>query len=70
MSQILIGPLVLGLLCVAWFAVQRAWLKCMNQASHRDALERPGYCGTACACRSDCPRRRERAADTANNEES
>ena len=70
MSQIWIGPVVLVLLCVAWFAVQRAWLKCMDQPAGRDALERPGYCGTGCACRADCRRRQERPAVAPNNEES
>ncbi|MCC5867880.1 MAG: hypothetical protein JJU27_05150 [Gammaproteobacteria bacterium] len=59
MSQLWIGPVLLCLLYLLWFAVQRAWLACMDQPADRDALERPGYCGMACACRADCPRRRE-----------
>ena len=59
MSQIWIAPVLLGLLCAAWCAVQRAWLACMDQPAERDALERPGYCATACACRADCLRQRE-----------
>jgi hypothetical protein len=61
MSQLWIGPVLLTLLCVVWFAVQRAWIWCMGQPADRDALQRPGYCGTACACRADCPRRRKSA---------
>ncbi|MGY6554853.1 MAG: hypothetical protein ACXIUM_10065 [Wenzhouxiangella sp.] len=59
MSQIWIGPLLLVALFLAWFAVQRAWVACMGESADKDALERPGYCGAACACRGDCPRRRE-----------
>jgi hypothetical protein len=69
MSQLWIGPLVLVLLCVAWFAVQQAWLKCMGRAADRDALDRPGYCGTACACRADCPRKPPGAALESKQEE-
>jgi len=61
MSQLVIGPLLLVVLCLAWLGVQRAWLVCMGQPTDRDALERPGLCGTSCACRDDCPRRREQA---------
>jgi hypothetical protein len=60
MSQIWIGPFVLVLLCLVWFAVQRAWLKCMDQPAESDALQRSGYCGADCACQTDCPRRRQR----------
>ncbi len=70
MNQIWIGPLLLVLLSIAWFAVQRAWLACMGRPADRDALERPGYCGTACACRADCPRRRGQQTAESNNEES
>jgi len=70
MSQVLIGPVLLALLCVVWFAVQRAWLACMGEPPEKDALERPGYCGTACACRGDCPRRGERAESAVESEES
>jgi len=57
MSQIWIGPVVLVLLCLVWFAVQRAWIACMGESADKDALERPGYCGRACACRGECPRK-------------
>jgi len=60
MSQVWIGPLLLVALCLAWLAVQRAWIACMGEAADKDALERPGYCGASCVCRGDCPRRRER----------
>lgn len=60
MSQLVIAPLLLVLLCLVWLGVQRAWIACMGQASDRDALERPGLCGPSCACRSDCRRRSER----------
>lgn len=53
MSQIWIGPVLLALLCLVWFAVQRAWISCMDHPADRDALERPGYCGTACVCRAE-----------------
>ena len=69
MSQIWIGPVLLALLYVVWFAVQRAWVSCMDQPAERDALERPGYCGTACACRADCPRRRNHGTAASSNEE-
>ena len=62
MSQIWIGPVVLVLLCLVWFAVQRAWVACMGEPVDKDALERPGYCGGSCACRGDCPRKRERSS--------
>ena len=59
MSQILLGPLLLVVLVLAWLGVQRAWLACMGQPPDRDALERPGLCGSSCGCRSGCPRRRD-----------
>ena len=68
MSQFWIGPLLLVSLCLVWLAVQKAWLSCMNQPPDRDALKRPGTCGTACLCRPDCPRRRERADLSSNKE--
>ena len=70
MSQIWVGPLLLVALCLIWFAVQRAWLACMGEPPEKDALERPGYCGTACTCRGDCPRRGERAESAVESEES
>ncbi len=63
MSQLLIGPLLLVAMCLVWFAVQRAWIACMGEPAGKDGLERPGYCGGACSCRADCPRRRQ-AGDT------
>jgi len=52
-----VAPLLLVALGLFWFAVQRAWLACMQQPADSDALERPGSCGGGCACRVDCPRR-------------
>ncbi|QOC23292.1 hypothetical protein IC757_03835 [Wenzhouxiangella sp. AB-CW3] len=69
MSQIWIGPVVLVVLCLVWFAVQRAWLKCMDQPAESDALARPSACGTSCACQTDCPRRREGTAAESSKEE-
>jgi hypothetical protein len=69
MSQLIIAPLLLVVLCLAWLGVQRAWIACMGQAPDRDALERPGLCGTSCACRSDCPRRKTRAGAESSNKE-
>ncbi len=57
MSQFLIAPLLLVVLCLGWLGVQRAWIACMGKPADRDALERPGMCGPSCACRADCPRR-------------
>jgi hypothetical protein len=65
MSQLIIAPLLLVGLCLVWLGVQRAWIACMGQTSDRDALERPSLCGPSCACRADCPRRRERKAEEA-----
>ena len=59
MSQIWVGPALLVALALGWFGVQRAWVACMGESPDKDALERPGYCGAACACRGDCPRKRE-----------
>jgi len=49
-----VAPLTLAGLGLFWFAVQRAWLACMQRPEGSDALQRPGSCGTACACRADC----------------
>lgn len=70
MSQLLIAPLLLVGLCLVWLGVQRAWLRCMGQSPERDALDRPGLCGPACACSGECPRRGKKAAGTSSNEES
>jgi hypothetical protein len=52
MSALWVGPLLLVLLSLGWFAVQRAWLACMQRSADSDALERPGACGTSCACQT------------------
>lgn len=57
MSAFWVAPLLLAVLGLLWFAVQRAWVACMQRPVDSDALERPGSCGTACACRAECPRR-------------
>lgn len=54
MSGLWLGPLLLVALSLGWFAVQRAWLACMERPADSDALARPGQCGGGC-CR-DCPR--------------
>jgi hypothetical protein len=59
MRALWVAPLLLVLLSLAWFAVQRAWLACMQRPADSDALERPGTCGTACACRTRCSSRRQ-----------
>jgi hypothetical protein len=69
MSQLWIGPLLLALLSLGWWAVQRAWLACMGRPPGSDALVRPGHCGAACACSGDCPRRRDAALVASSNEE-
>jgi hypothetical protein len=51
-----VAPLVLAALGLFWLAVQRAWLAVMQRPADSDALQRPGSCGNACACRADCPR--------------
>jgi hypothetical protein len=57
MSGLWVAPLVLVLLSLGWFGVQRAWLACMGRPADSDALARPGQCGGSCACSGDCPRR-------------
>jgi hypothetical protein len=52
-----IAPLLLVLLSLLWFAVQRAWLAGIQLPAGSDALDRPGGCGGRCACRADCPNR-------------
>ncbi|MFU8896672.1 MAG: hypothetical protein ACNA8J_09820 [Gammaproteobacteria bacterium] len=69
MNQLWIGPLLLAVLCLGWLGVQRAWLACMQQPADRDALDRPGYCGGACACRGECPRRRNNSTVGLTDEE-
>jgi hypothetical protein len=69
MSQFWIAPLLLVLLSLAWYGVQRAWLACMQQPGDSDALARPGQCGTSCACRGDCPRRDDRSPVEPSKEE-
>lgn len=69
MSQLWIGPLLLVLLSLGWWAVQRAWLACMGRPPGSDALVRPGHCGAACACSGDCPRREDEALVESSNEE-
>ena len=38
MSALWVGPLVLVALSLGWFAVQRAWLACMERPADSDAL--------------------------------
>lgn len=57
MSAFWLAPLLLAVLSLLWFAVQRAWLVGMQLPSDSDALDRPGGCGNRCACRADCPNR-------------
>ena len=57
MRQLWLAPLLLVLLSLGWYAVQRAWLACMQRPADSDALERPGLCGAGCACHGDCTRR-------------
>lgn len=57
MKSLWVGPLLLVLLTLGWFAVQRAWLACMQRPADSDALARPGYCGASCACQTNCSRR-------------
>lgn len=64
-----VAPLLLVLLSLAWFAVQRAWLACMQRPAASDALARPGYCGAACACHTNCARRRGQAPVESSNKE-
>lgn len=54
MSGLWVGPLLLAALSIGWFAVQRAWLACMERPADSDALARPGVCGKD--CHGDCPR--------------
>ena len=69
MSALWVAPLLLVLLSLAWFAVQRAWLACMQRPADSDALARPGYCGAACACRTDCVRHPGRPPVELSNKE-
>jgi hypothetical protein len=50
MSALWVAPLSLVVLSLGWFAVQRAWLACMDKPADSDALARPGQCGGGCAC--------------------
>ncbi len=70
MSALWVAPLLLALLSLAWFAVQRAWLACMQRPADSDALARPGFCGMACACRTDCARQQEGQPVESSNKES
>lgn len=54
MSSLWVAPLLMVLLSLGWFAVQRAWIACMRLPADRDALERPGQCGARCACSEPC----------------
>ena len=69
MSALWVAPLLLVVLSLGWFAVQRAWLACMEQPADSDALARPGACGTACACRTGCARREGRPPVESSNKE-
>jgi hypothetical protein len=70
MSALWVCPVLLVGLSLGWFAVQRAWLACMQRPPDSDALARPGFCGAACACHPDCPRRKRRPPVETSNEES
>lgn len=48
MSAFWIAPLGLAALALAWSAVQRCWVRHMQQPEHTDALARPGCCGVPC----------------------
>jgi hypothetical protein len=69
MSALWVAPLLLVLLSLAWFAVQRAWLACMKRPADSDALARPGYCGTSCACRTNGARQQGRPPVESSNKE-
>jgi hypothetical protein len=69
MSALWVAPALLVLLSLGWYGVQRAWLACMEKPADSDALVRPGQCGTACACRPDCPRRKGTSPVESSNEE-
>jgi hypothetical protein len=69
MSALWVAPMLLVLLSLAWFAVQRAWLACMQLSADRDALARPGYCGASCVCSADCPRRKDKSPPESSHEE-
>jgi len=69
MNALWVAPLLLVLLSLAWFAVQRAWLACMQRPADSDALARPGYCGTSCACRTNCARHHGRPPVESSNKE-
>ena len=69
MSALWVAPMLLVLLSLGWFAVQRAWLVCMEQPADSDALARPGTCGTSCACRAECARRKGISPVESANEE-
>jgi len=69
MSSLWVAPVLLALLSLCWFAVQRAWLACMQLPAERDALARPGHCGASCACCADCPRRNDKSPLESSHEE-
>jgi hypothetical protein len=69
MSSLWVAPMLLALLSLAWFAVQRAWLACMKLPADRDALARPGHCGASCGCCADCPRRKDKSPLESSHEE-
>lgn len=69
MSSLWVAPLLVALLSLGWFAVQRAWLACMQQPADCDALARPGHCGATCGCCADCPRRKDKSALESSHEE-
>lgn len=50
MTAIWLAPLILCLLVLLWFRVQRAWIASMEEPEDADALLRPGACGNACRC--------------------
>jgi hypothetical protein len=69
MNQLWIAPLLLAALSLGWLGVQRAWLACMQRPAESDALARPGFCGAACVCRADCPRRNTNPPVESSDEE-
>jgi hypothetical protein len=53
MHGLWLTPLGLVLLMLAWYWIQRGWLRCMARAETDDALARPGCAGCNCAPGAD-----------------
>ena len=52
-SALLVGPLLVTVLFVAWLLVQRLWGRAFELSESADALEGRGRC-SSCTCSAPC----------------